>query len=257
MLGTLKLKGSDHYAEQRSCFSDYQSRAGRGSVDLSEAITVLQAHGWEVAVRQKLHGGHATELACNAVREGYNVVVDCGGDGTLNEIVEGVAGTGASVGVIPGGTANLWAHEVGISPSPQAAALQLVGAEQHRVDVGRVAVNGHHKRHFLLMAGLGFDGAVLRELSKPLKKRVGWLADAPAVMRALRAFRSVAVDVDMDARAVAWTYHTGRRREHASLRRLHADVPTRLHRRWAARYLPSHARFGCGTWTPDELIGVP
>src|SRR5215831_2516032 len=79
-------------------------KSGRGGVDLSEAITILQAHGWEVTVRQKLHGGGATELARDAVGAGYNVIVDCGGDGTLNEIVEGVAGTSAAVGTIPGGT---------------------------------------------------------------------------------------------------------------------------------------------------------
>lgn len=181
-------------------------KSGRGGVDLSAAMRTLRAHGWEVTVRQKLHGGAATELARDAVCAGYNVIVDCGGDGTLNEIVEGVVGTGAAVGAIPGGTANLWAHEVGISRSPEMAALQLVGATQRRVDVGQVAVNGQHKRHFLLMAGLGLDAAVLNQLSKPLKNRVGWLAYAPATLRALRSFRAAPVDVDMDG--VQWRGHT-------------------------------------------------
>lgn len=173
-------------------------KSGRGGIDLSEAITVLRAHGWEVTVRQKLHGGDATKLAREAAREGYTVVVDCGGDGTLNEIVEGVAGTSVAVGTIPGGTANLWAHELGISQRPAVAALQLIGAEQRRVDVGRVAVNGHHKRHFLLVAGLGFDAAVLQQLSKPLKNRIGPLAYAPAALRALRTYRAAPLDADMD-----------------------------------------------------------
>jgi YegS C-terminal NAD kinase beta sandwich-like domain len=67
-------------------------------------------------------------------------------------------------------------------------------------------VNGHHRRHFLLMAGLGFDGAVLQHLSKPLKKRIGSLAYAPAALRALRTFHGTPVDVDMDG--VRWHGHT-------------------------------------------------
>lgn len=173
-------------------------KSGRGRVDLSEAVTVLESHGWDVAVRQKRHGGDATELAAEAARQGFTVVVDCGGDGTLNEIVEGVAGTTIAVGTIPGGTANMWAHEMGISHRPGVAALQLVGSEQRRVDVGWVAVNGHHKRHFLLCAGLGFDGEVLKHLSKPLKNRIGWLAYAPATIRALRAFRGAPIQARMD-----------------------------------------------------------
>src|SRR5947209_315007 len=103
-------------------------RSGRGGIDLSEPLSVLHAQGWEITVRQKLHGGHATELAREAARDGYDVVVDCGGDGTLSEIVDGVVGTDVAVGVLPGGTQNVWAHELGISPRLRVAAAQLVGA---------------------------------------------------------------------------------------------------------------------------------
>lgn len=173
-------------------------RSGRGGVDLSDALTVLQAHGWEVVVRQKVHGGQATELAREAVRDGCNVVVDCGGDGTLSEIVDGVVGTDAAVGTLPGGTANLWAHEVGISRQLRIAAMQLVGAERQRVDVGRVAINGKHEQHFLLMAGLGADGAVISRVSKPLKNRIGPLAVALAAAEAVPTWRAVPVRAEMD-----------------------------------------------------------
>ncbi len=173
-------------------------RSGRGGIDLSEALPVLQAQGWEVVVRQKLHGGHATELAQQAVREGYHVVVDCGGDGTLSEIVDGVVGTGIAVGVLPGGTANVWAAELGVSRRLRVAAMQLAGAQRHWVDVGRVTVNGRHGQHFLLMAGLGLDGAVMARVSKPLKNRIGTLAVGVAAVQALPAARSVPVRVEVD-----------------------------------------------------------
>lgn len=173
-------------------------KSGRGGVDLSEALTILQANGWEINVRQKLHGGGATELAQAAVKEGCTVVVDCGGDGTLNEIVEGVMGTDVAVGTLPGGTANLWAHEMGISRNLAVAATQLAAAERRRVDVGIVSVNGKHTSNFVLMAGLGFDGAVIGNISKPLKNRIGPLAYAPAVVAAARTFHSAPIRVRMD-----------------------------------------------------------
>ena len=202
-------------------------KSGRGGVDLSAALTVLQAHGWEVAVRRKLHGGHATELAREAVRDGYNVVVDCGGDGTLNEIVEGVVGTDAAIGTLPGGTANLWAHETGIARDLGVAALQLVSAERRRVDVGQVTVNGKHKQHFVLMAGLGIDGAILTHLSKTLKNRIGKLAYAPALVRALPALRAVPVRVEMDG--LHWQGQVsqviaGNTRRYASFTRITPDA---------------------------------
>ena len=177
-------------------------RSGRGGLDLTEALHVLDAQGWEVVVRQKLYGGHATQLAREAERDGYDVVVDCGGDGTLSEIVDGVVGTGIAVGTLPGGTANLWAREMGISKNLRVAARQLVSAERRRVDVGELEINGHHCQHFLLMAGLGLDGAVMAHVSKPLKNRIGPLAVGVAAIEALPAFHTTEVQMEIDG--VRW-----------------------------------------------------
>lgn len=160
-------------------------RSGRGGIDLSEVLPVLWANGWDAVVRQKMHGGHATTLAREAAQEGFDVVVDCGGDGTLSEIVDGVVGTDIAVGTLPGGTANVWAHELGISPRLRVAAMQLVTSRRRRVDVGYVTVNGKHGQHFLLMAGLGVDAAVMSHVSKPLKNRIGPLAIGLAAIEAL------------------------------------------------------------------------
>ena len=195
-------------------------RAGRGGLDLSPAIKVLESHGWDVVVQRKLHGGHATTLAREAVGEGYTVIVDCGGDGTLSEIVEGALGSDVAVGVLPGGTANLWAHETGIAARLELAAMQLVGAERRRIDVGQVSVNGRHQRHFLLMAGLGFDASVLAHLSKPLKLRFGRLAYLPAIVRAAQTFHDLPVTMQIDG--LHWSGHVrqvilGNTRKYASV----------------------------------------
>lgn len=160
-------------------------RSGRGGIDLSDVLPVLWANGWDATVRQKLHGGHATTLAREAAEEGFDVVVDCGGDGTLSEIVDGVVGTDIAVGTLPGGTANVWAHELGISQRLRVAAMQLVTSQRRRVDVGYVTVNGKHGQHFLLMAGMGVDAAVMSHVSKPLKNRIGPVAIGLATIEAL------------------------------------------------------------------------
>ena len=173
-------------------------RSGRGGIDLSTVLPILQANGWDVMVRQKVPGGTAIDLARQAAKDGCGVVVDCGGDGTLNEIVEGLVGTDIAVGVLPGGTVNEWTRELGISPRLEVAARQLVGAVRHRVDVGRITVNGQHRRHFLLMAGLGFDGAVMARVSRTLKNRIGPLAVGIATLRAIPSFDAPPVQITMD-----------------------------------------------------------
>lgn len=173
-------------------------RSGRGGIDLSEPLEVLQAHGWEVAVRHKLHGGQATELARQAAKDGFDVVVNCGGDGTLSEIIDGVMDTEVAVGTLPGGTANLWAHEVGISQRLRVAATQLASAERRRVDVGHVTINGRHGQYFMLMAGLGLDGAVIARVSKPLKNLIGPAAVGLAAVQTLPKFRAVPVQVTLN-----------------------------------------------------------
>ncbi|MGH2344140.1 MAG: diacylglycerol/lipid kinase family protein [Chloroflexota bacterium] len=173
-------------------------RSGRGPIDLTDALAVLRAQGWDVRVREKRRGGEATKLAQAAADAGCTIVAACAGDGTVSEIVDGLVGTDVAVGVLPGGTANLWAHELGVSSKLRVAALQLVGAERRRVDVGHVSVNGRHGQHFLLMAGLGLDGAIISRLSKPLKRRLGKLAVGVAALQTLPGYRATQVYAEMD-----------------------------------------------------------
>lgn len=176
--------------------------SSHGVPDLTEPLRILRANGWDVEVREKHHGGEAAKLARQAAKDGCNVVVDCGGDGTLDEIVDGVMGTDVAVGTLPGGTENIWAHEAGISLRLDVAATQLAGAVRHRVDVGRLSINGSTPQHFILFAGLGFDGALEEHVSTPLKDRVGKAAMVLAGVEAIPALRRVPVHVELDG--VRW-----------------------------------------------------
>jgi diacylglycerol kinase (ATP) len=179
------------------------ARSGREHFDLSDVLAVLLAQGWDVAIREKREKGDAVTLARDAVRDGYDPIVNCGGDGTLNEIVSALIGTDVGIGTIPGGTANVWSQEVGISERPRVAATQLVASEPVRVDVGRVEINGKHHACFLMMAGLGADGAIMDRVSRSLKTRLGPLAVGVAAVETLPSLDSVSVSVEMDG--VQWT----------------------------------------------------
>src|SRR5579872_4785662 len=131
-------------------------RAGSGRFDLEGVLAVLRAARWDVAVSARRY--EPGELAAAAIREGYDAVVSCGGDGTLREIIAGLRGTPIAVGMIPAGTVNLWARELGIASEAVRAAKQLARAVPRCVDVGQLTISEGPARHFLLMAGLGLDG---------------------------------------------------------------------------------------------------
>ncbi|MBN9388134.1 MAG: diacylglycerol kinase family lipid kinase [Chloroflexi bacterium] len=172
-------------------------RSGRGGIDLTQVLPILKAHGWDVTVRSKLKGGMATTLARQAAEEGFDVVINGGGDGTLREIVTGLLGTNVALGCLPGGTVNLWTKELGISPRLEVAARQLIGSVRRKVDIGQVKINGGKSHHFLLMAGLGFDGTVMGRVSKPLKNRVGRLAVGLAGLLSLPSFAPATIQAEI------------------------------------------------------------
>jgi diacylglycerol kinase (ATP) len=139
--------------------------------------------GWRVDSRETGAPGDATRLAAEAAADGCTAVLVAGGDGTLNEVVQGLAGTETAVGALPLGTVNVWARELGLSLDPVAAARQLAGGQVRRIDLGRA--NG---RYFLLMAGLGLDAATIVAVEGEPKRRFGPLAlFFTGVVGALRA----------------------------------------------------------------------
>jgi YegS/Rv2252/BmrU family lipid kinase len=135
------------------------------------AAGILRAAGWDVTTSITEHAGHATVVAREAAAQLVDVVVANGGDGTINEVVNGLAGTEAALGVLPGGTANVWAKEAGIPKDPAKAMRVVLHGERRRVDLG--VANG---RPFLLMAGVGLDAAIIPRVSPAWKRRVGALA---------------------------------------------------------------------------------
>jgi YegS/Rv2252/BmrU family lipid kinase len=119
-------------------------------------------------LRLTRHPGHAAELAHEAASAGYDMVIAAGGDGTVNDVIQSLAGYRTALGVLPMGTVNVWAREMGISLSASEARETLLHGVRRRVDLGRAG-----QRYFLMMAGVGFDAEVARRVEKGRLKRFG------------------------------------------------------------------------------------
>jgi diacylglycerol kinase family enzyme len=132
------------------------------------------ARGHDVEVVETNRRGHATRYAHDAARRGIDVVVGYGGDGTLNEVATGIAGTDTALGVLPGGSTNVFARTLGMPNDPVAAADLLADGLDRRnlrpIGLGRV--NG---RFFCFHTGIGFDAAVVRSVERhaSLKRWLG------------------------------------------------------------------------------------
>src|SRR5580698_1538248 len=118
----------------------------------------------------------AGELACKAADAGCDLILAAGGDGTINEAVNGIAGSSVMFGILPAGTANVLANEIGFSNRPDHAAKQLLDAVPVRIALGMLESPGQPRRHFVLMAGVGLDARIVYELDLDLKGRLGKLA---------------------------------------------------------------------------------
>ena len=111
---------------------------------------------------------------------GSDLIVAAGGDGTINEVVDGMTGSAVPLAILPGGTANVLANEIGLGGRLESAAAKLSRCTPRRVSVGLLssddAVGGLHTRYFLLMAGVGLDAHIVFHLDPVLKARFGKLA---------------------------------------------------------------------------------
>lgn len=119
-----------------------------------------------------VRAGDAEVLARRAVAEGYEQIVAAGGDGTIHEVVNGIAGADVALGLLPMGTMNVFANELGLPANDLAKCWEIIRAAQTRlVDLPRA--NG---KHFVQLAGVGLDAQVVKETSLASKRSFGPLS---------------------------------------------------------------------------------
>ena len=134
----------------------------------------LDSLGVKVDLRLTQGPGDATAIAARAARNGSSDIIVAGGDGTINEAIQGLAGTKARLAIIPRGTANVLARELRL-PLDEEQALKIVAQGKSRQIYLGLATDEttNESRHFVLMAGIGLDASVVRRVQPSLKKRIG------------------------------------------------------------------------------------
>jgi diacylglycerol kinase (ATP) len=128
----------------------------------------LRRRGCRITVKETLRRGDAEEIARTADLRDVDIVVAAGGDGTINEVINGLVGRNHPLALIPLGTANVLAAEIGLSTHPDDVAETIARGTAVPVCLGRV--NG---RWFSMMAGIGFDAHVVEAVSPALKRMIG------------------------------------------------------------------------------------
>jgi diacylglycerol kinase (ATP) len=144
--------------------------------------------------------GHAGEIARQEVDRGAGLILVAGGDGTINEAVNGIAHSDVPLGILPAGTANVLANELGLGNSMERAAAALPDAVQERIALGTISSAGEASssatqaspRYFLMMAGVGLDADIVYHLNPRLKEATGkaayWIAGFSKVGRRIPEF---------------------------------------------------------------------
>jgi diacylglycerol kinase (ATP) len=159
----------------------YNPRAGKfgrnGDSQIARAVQILERRGHRVTVAPTTGPRTAGAIARQHIDRGATLILAAGGDGTINEVAEGMLHTEVPLGILPGGTANVLAMEMKLGSRLHRVAERLDDLCPRRVSVGHVVCEeGRVSRHFLLMAGAGLDAHIVYHVDGMLKARIGKFA---------------------------------------------------------------------------------
>jgi len=169
------------------------SGGGSARREVDAVVRSFRKRGHDIEVRFTEGAGHAESLAREAALSDCDVIIAGGGDGTINEVINGLAGSPKKLAVIPWGTGNVFATEMRFPKSIAAVCRLVMKGEAERLDLGICG-----GRRFLLMVGVGVDAYSLRQLEgQGLKRRLGVIAYAIAGIRAFTRYRYPPVAVEL------------------------------------------------------------
>ncbi|MFZ1146870.1 MAG: diacylglycerol kinase family protein [Bryobacteraceae bacterium] len=182
------------YSKTVLIYNPCAGKLGRkGGALVARAAEILEQDGHSVTCCPTTGPRTAGALAREQIARGADLILAAGGDGTLNEVAEGMAHSQVPLGVLPAGTANVLAMEMKLGGDFLGAARRLAECRPYRISIGQVSSEaGATTRHFLLMAGIGLDAQIVYQVSAPLKARIGklayWLAGWSLLGRRLPEF---------------------------------------------------------------------
>lgn len=148
--------------------------------DVEAVAAVLRSGGVEVEIAPTRAASDAGAQVRMAIRDGFDTIIACGGDGTVHDVLQGIAGRNAALGIIPLGTANAMAHDLRLPMRPAAAAKALLTAVPKTVAVGKIQYRDFNalpcSRFFTVAAGVGLDAHLFYKLNRLMKDRMGMMA---------------------------------------------------------------------------------
>ncbi len=145
---------------------------------LEQAVRYLTEYGIEVDVAFASPKEEGLAIAENAVKNGYKVIIAMGGDGMIGEVIRGIAGSKATLGVIVGGTMNDIAASLGIPEDIQAACALIAAGQTRKLDLGRIKTNKCKKFYFFMVAVIGLTATMFPEAEKIQKGKLSEIKDA-------------------------------------------------------------------------------
>jgi len=155
-------------------------RRGRRLADVEAALSVLRSAEVEASAAPTRAASDATDQTRQAIAAGCDTVFACGGDGTIHDVLQGLVGTNVALAIIPLGTANSLAHDLGLPLSPAGAAHAALKAQPRRIAVGRIEyqdfAGNRSMRYFTVTVGIGVDAHLFYKLDPLAKRRFGMAA---------------------------------------------------------------------------------
>jgi len=214
----------------------YNPFSGRGNHRLDEIQSVadhLRPLVGKLTLDTTRSAGSGGPQAREAIANGCDLVLACGGDGTMFEVLQGVAGSQVTFGVLPFGTANVLAADLELSQDLGRAARQLVNYVPRRISLGRISYDGGaHKRYFTVAAGVGVHAELVYNANSQAKRAAGFAAYYVSGFRLLFKHRFVPFEIEVTQ--PDGTVHFGAAMELVGMR-------VRSFGRWLRRWRPGSA----------------
>lgn len=176
---------------------------------LASAVQALTARGLKPRLLRTEKRGDANRIAHEEARSGAEIIIAAGGDGTINEVANALVGTPVKLGIVPLGGANVFALEMDIPLDPIAAADVVARGSAKKIYLGYVELHGEAngkilQSYFLLMAGVGFDGGVLREIKRTHIARWGKLAYLSTALCLIAKYTRARISVTVDGKETVY-----------------------------------------------------
>ncbi|MDD3012337.1 MAG: diacylglycerol kinase family lipid kinase [Candidatus Gastranaerophilales bacterium] len=149
----------------------YNPVSGNNEINILKDELIKGFVGHELNLWKTNEPLHAINLAKKAVQENFDIIVAIGGDGTITEVISGMIGSKAKLGIIPFGTGNMLAGNLGIPINIPKAIEIILNENSQKIDIGKI-----NDRYFAFMAGCGFDAKIIGKVSKKKKRKLGFFA---------------------------------------------------------------------------------